>query len=755
MEDTTRLRYNSGVRFWWLLVCCLLCAFEWPGRLERILVQLERPSSEAQRRDLLRLLGDSDDPRAREALARAVADPAPAMRVEALSALARAGDPRFAEPVRTALKDPEAAVRKEAARALAALRPTDVAALLTRSLADSEPAVRAESARLLGTLGDPLVVPALSSALDDASTDVRAAAARALGALGDERGIGPLVSKARDGAPELREAVIDALHELEMRRPGAASERIAPVLGQGLGDSSDLVVFAALRAVTERGVGPWLASLRELAESSRPRVRTAAAALLARAERSREAATPADAARRPASRQAWVGLLERTLQVPAEEVPALLDELEHALPAGEPLAGDPLLEWLARVAPEHQPRVVRLIKRSGARSAGPALAARLEGAPRELEVSLLEALGELGTADAAAPLLARLGRDDAAVRAAASRALGRVGSSAELPRLCELAEQPGRARQRAALSALAGVLERQRTPLEASLRGRVVECLERALERPDDRQFALAARSLALLGGPDAVRALGGAAPLSEPRQLSLLRAASALGPREGRELRQVAGDVSPALRATALSAQALAGDSLDPRELAALATGARWPLGPAAALALARQARPERAAELAPHLCALASARDPWTRANALAGLARLPAIDCIDRDGARWLGSARAPSVRIAAARWAQARTRLRPDARLAETLARCAQRDADELVRATCSGKAPAAQATALATAPARERRAGTGVYALVLPDATVLVTFSDGADDPGWPRLGYIGVEPPWRAPYARE
>jgi HEAT repeat protein len=711
----------------------LLCGFDWPGHVERLLLRLERPSSEPARRDVLRLLGEVDSPVARAALARATSDPSPALRAEALWALAKAHDDTHADAVRAALKDVDASVRAAAIEAVGTMRLSDGVALLTRSLSDSEPAVRSQGARVLGLLGDRAAVPALSSALDDASTEVRVAAARALASIGDERALDPLLSKARDGAPELREAVVEALAHF-------AGDRAAPVLVQALTDASDVVVLAALRAIDVDNVGPWLSHVRELAESPRPRVRNAAEGWLLRHSVREEKA------RAPSHEPAWLALLEQTVESTPENTPRLLSELERVLPEREPLAAGPLLEWLGRARPEFAPRIVRLLGRTGAPAAVQPLAQMLDGATRELELAVLDALGQLGSQESQAALLARLEREDSAVRERAAPALMRTASTREVPALQKLLRSDQGSVRRAAMRVLATVLERETRPLDESVADPLVRDLLQVVERGDEREYALASRCLGLLRSERALAALGTGAGLHNPRRrITAIAASATMTSQAARSLRQVDAAAPSDLRAVALSAAALAGDTLDAATLAKLASGSRWPLGPAAAFGLAQLSQEPRTAKLGPLLCPLLHSHDPWTRANVLAGLARMPGLPCADQAGPLWLRHARAESVRLAAAHWARARVSASRQASIAAALSACARDDGSALVRAACAGE----------TAPPAEASICGGVCGLLLAGGFVLVSFPDAAGDPSWPRVRNMGVELPSHAPYGRE
>ena len=124
------------------------------------------------------------------------------------------------------------------------------------------------------------------------------------------------------------------------------------------------------------------------------------------------------------------------------------------------------------------------------------------------------------------------------------------------------------------------------------------------------------------------------------------------------------------------------------------------------------------------------------------------MPGVACADELARSWLGSARAVSVRLAAAHWARARSSLARQQELTSALATCAKHDASPHVRAACAADSHAPPA------PLAAHDCG-GVCGLLLSGGFVLVSFPDAAGDPSWPRVGNIGVELPAHAPYGRE
>jgi len=204
------------------------------------------------RRDVIRLLGWTGDPRAADALAALLNAPEPNVRREAALALAACDDPRAAEPLLQTLRassgtEIEAAVamglsrmRDPAVRdALAEIGLTHAqpkvrqAACLALGFSDDaraldtlieimvgnpRPEVREFAAFALGQLADTGAVDALANALRDPVEYARSAAAGALGQIGDPAAIMPLAQASADTNIRFRRRVGLALAQLGDRR---------------------------------------------------------------------------------------------------------------------------------------------------------------------------------------------------------------------------------------------------------------------------------------------------------------------------------------------------------------------------------------------------------------------------------------------------------------------------------------------------------------------------------------------------------
>jgi len=156
-------------------------------------------------------------------------------RAEIVRVLGQIADPRAREPLERHLKDESAFVRRRSARALGQLNRKEAVPALLGALKDPDPEVRSRAAFALGELGDPsALVPVLAALADDAE-QVRDFAAVALGRLGELRAGSALAwVLAHDASPYVRAHAAMSLGGL--RVPGACGALIA-----ALDDTSDLV----------------------------------------------------------------------------------------------------------------------------------------------------------------------------------------------------------------------------------------------------------------------------------------------------------------------------------------------------------------------------------------------------------------------------------------------------------------------------------------------------------------------------------
>ncbi|MFL5562825.1 MAG: M56 family metallopeptidase [Gemmatimonadaceae bacterium] len=173
--------------------------------------------------------------------------------------------------------DKDADVREMAAWALGdgdERRGAATAALATALKSDASVKVRATAAWALGNIGSRSSVDALVAALGDASADVRERAAWAIGNVEPREAPAAVIALLKDKEPRIRELAAWDLYQIE-------DAKAAPALQAALKSETDtdlqLAYIRAIAAMGEKSVD----AIRDLLESSDPRVKTMAVKALA------------------------------------------------------------------------------------------------------------------------------------------------------------------------------------------------------------------------------------------------------------------------------------------------------------------------------------------------------------------------------------------------------------------------------------------------------------------------------------------
>ena len=256
-----------------MVAACLLCTgFEWPGRVDRLVRELERGDAEA-RKAAARQLGQFSEDASADALLKALEDDDLGVRIEAAHASARAQVRRAVPILREWLHDKDAGLRRAAVIALGLLRAPNAEPDLVRALGDASAEVRVAAVDALRELGSKEAVVPLLGRLEDSDPLVRAAALNALGALRDERALMPLLTQLLDSSPELASRAATALGSigdprataplasalasspLEVRIAAAGAllrlrnAGAVPALDAAAGDAEAVVARAALAAL--------------------------------------------------------------------------------------------------------------------------------------------------------------------------------------------------------------------------------------------------------------------------------------------------------------------------------------------------------------------------------------------------------------------------------------------------------------------------------------------------------------------------
>lgn len=187
-------------------------------------------------------LGEIESPDGVEALRVALGDAHAEVREYAVWALGEIEDEAAVPALVEALRDGSVEIRRKAAWALGEIESPDAVGPLGTALGDADAEVRQQAAWALGEIESPAAVPALGRAVTDADPDVRAKAAWALGEIEDPRAVPALRGLLDDSSAEVRKYAVWALTEIEA--PAAYD-----VLVQLLKDDDPEVRKAAARAL--------------------------------------------------------------------------------------------------------------------------------------------------------------------------------------------------------------------------------------------------------------------------------------------------------------------------------------------------------------------------------------------------------------------------------------------------------------------------------------------------------------------------
>jgi HEAT repeat protein len=676
-------------------------------------------------------------------LARALSDADPVVRVSAASALGAQGDAGGVAPLLGKLDDPSPAVRTEAARALARLGDRRAVVPLIGKVEDSVPEVRQAVARALGELGDTRAAAAIVLQLRDTSPEVRVVALGALARVEGADTVDAIVPLLADKNPVVHRATLKALGALARAGSSSALQALVAQLGEGEDAAADLdasPVREALRDAGEVAVTPLRALLRAGASPTTSagavwvlgalRATSAGPDIIAAARRG---TLPTAAALHGLAHAGSASDLPFVLELLGSENPrvrmqavaathALLDPVHPDGRAVEPLIA---VAEAGHLAPSELVRIVDLLGRTRA----PRAAAPLRGFAHHHDVAVrlaaIDALGALGPTDEGDALVSFVHDPLPEVRLHAANALSEAGGPKARDSLVQLLSNGSEVDRIAALTALAGIL--QRNPARS-----VFETLERSLD-------------VVAFGDRDAVLVvLGRAAPLAFLQRGLLsadrddrrtLLAASSGRPEAVPLMRQLLSDEDSSVRAEAAWALGGSGGAVaipelerlasDPRESDAVATNA--------AGALARIARATRTSPAIAPLCRLLRDPRPHVRANSLTGLA-LAGARCGGGEDERSALLDSSPLVRAAAAT-AITTTVLGGEDRTA--LLRCASSDRSPDVADRCTRHPPPPPLGAkprehtvlvYVEAPREEPRARTP-YVIQLADGLVRAGLAD--------------------------
>ncbi len=168
--------------------------------------------------------------------------------IRAVEVLPRTGDPQVVKPLLECLRHQDDIVRSATATALGQLGDARAVEPLMGILQDRNQQVAQAACAALSKLGDRQAVEQVVKLLASNSADLRTTAAETLGKLGDTQAVEPLINVLKDSAKTVREAAVNSLGALQ-------DNRAIEALVRTLTDGEGVIRGGALRAL--RQVDPY------------------------------------------------------------------------------------------------------------------------------------------------------------------------------------------------------------------------------------------------------------------------------------------------------------------------------------------------------------------------------------------------------------------------------------------------------------------------------------------------------------------
>lgn len=588
-------------------------------------------------------------------------------RLAAADALAAIGDRRAVVPLARALSDPESPVRLRAIVALESIGGAEITIPLIRALSDTNSKVRERAIEVLGGINDKRALIPLLDRLSDTVRSVRKAAVIALGKLGDRRVGASMARMVNDTNDEVAVEAIRAMGKLRylegasilqglFQRPKYRIQKAAALALAALGTKRSLRALVEglnnIRTRTEAGhalvtIADEAAPLLSEALDAPRTTRTVAMAIvkIAREAKSKPMA-PALLRQLEETRLNHVEIL-RALQV--IEAPVA----QHALLGL--LASD---DWELRLA------ALRALKPIADQRAVAPLLATLEGAESEIVLEVISQLNGLQSPRSSAALRQLSQNRDPKIAFAAASALVALRDDSAAPTFLGLISARQLRMRRIAIQGIARLPKRrllvgkilkacdQQTEnalsascilaLGAALRGTSVESgnvaevqalafLLRSLQHPSTTIWQSSVTALAAADDPQIVGPLleriRTTDRLSRHRFVAILGNAFARSSKTAHALlRRSLAEGSPAEQAASAWALGKRGANAahadnDPERLQSAMRSLNWQTRVNASASLARLRLPRLGAAL----LAMTEDRNPYVRANAVAGLGLL----------------------------------------------------------------------------------------------------------------------------------
>jgi len=289
------------------------------------------------------------------------------------------------------------------------------------NLESPNPRIRSQAAEDLGKLGAQEAVPVLVECLQqDVNTYVRSSTAEALGWIGDSGAIFPLMDALRDSCSFVRRASAIALGQMQAKQAQGALLRV-------LDDSNFYVRRASINAIGKLGIPDLGAQLVPFLETPDPRIRRTTIIALRRLGTS--GAVPQ-----------MMAMLERYLIEPNQRDLPVVKTLVVALGEMEAVEAVPALIRVLRGYVGVRSLTAKALGRIGDPQAAVALIEALrDDKSRNLQLTALKSLGDLGCRQASPAIRPFLDEPDPRLRRTAALTLGVLKDREATPRLLAMA----------------------------------------------------------------------------------------------------------------------------------------------------------------------------------------------------------------------------------------------------------------------------------------------------------------------------
>ena len=600
-------------------------------------------------------------PKVVKVLARSLGDSVADVRLAAVHALGASASSDAVAPLLARLDDSNSKIRLSVARALAQLGDKRAVTPLVSKVQDEASEVRQAVVRALGELGDTRAAPALVIALSDQAVEVRIEALAALGRMKAETAvpsIAPLTVEApkKNSSAEVRRAALAALGRIATP---AAIDAIVRAFGAYEDANAGLATSPAREAAIAAGpaaatvlltrlrdgtLGPSAATIMSGGGTANPtNVASSAAFVLGELQTKgagdvivksmRRGEIPAaialhalsslgDPAELPICLES-VASQDRAVRTEALTAAARMLDPDH--PDGR--AVEPLLASLDLAqTPDDRAEIATLLGRTGAERVAKVLVGLTAAKDEHLKTASIDALGTLGAASAGPALVKLLDDPSGKVRLRAAIALGRAGGADVVDAVLERLTVAAEADRLALVLSLGGLLERHGT--DAAI-DRCKQAFSSGVGAERDLLLMAIGRAKATSASKVLVDLLAtNAADVDARRAIAI-----ALGARSGdavaaAQLRKLAADTDPSVRAQAAWSLGVAGDSTDAGLLDKLAHDGAPSVAANAISALGRILARSPSAPPPAVVCRALSDDRPYVRADALAALRALALV-------------------------------------------------------------------------------------------------------------------------------